>query len=174
AMAAMTGQYIFEATGSGDPQRIAAQVISGIGFIGAGTIMTTGYHRVKGLTTAAGLWVSACLGLAVGVGFYVGVIAMLIITLSAMMIGEKIQTGFLAKGRRLRLYILFEDSCYFKPCLLFVQHNQIIISDFEQLSEIGKSLSITFLLKVNNPRMPHKAVMDMITTYDGVAFVEEI
>ena len=48
---------------NGDPGRIAAQVITGIGFLGAGTILVTGRQQVKGLTTAAGLWASACTGL---------------------------------------------------------------------------------------------------------------
>ena len=66
----MTNQYIFQATGTGDPTRMSAQVISGIGFLGAGTIIVTGKQQVKGLTTAAGLWASACVGLAIGAGFY--------------------------------------------------------------------------------------------------------
>lgn len=53
-----------------DVSRFGAQVINGIGFLGAGTIIVTGRHQVKGLTTAAGLWASACMGLAVGAGFY--------------------------------------------------------------------------------------------------------
>ena len=53
----------------GDPSRIAAQVVTGIGFIGAGTIMRTKNH-VVGLTTAATLWVVSCIGLAIGIGFY--------------------------------------------------------------------------------------------------------
>jgi len=69
AMIAMsTG--IFTATHfSGDASRIGAQVVSGIGFLGAGTIMVNRGH-IKGLTTAAGLWASACIGLALGTGFY--------------------------------------------------------------------------------------------------------
>ena len=69
AMIAMsTG--VFTATYiSGDASRIGAQVVSGIGFLGAGTIMVTKGH-IKGLTTAAGLWASACIGLAIGTGFY--------------------------------------------------------------------------------------------------------
>jgi putative Mg2+ transporter-C (MgtC) family protein len=61
---------------SGDPARLAAQVVSGVGFLGAGTIMQRGGGGgVTGLTTAATLWVVACLGLAVGAGFYVEAIA---------------------------------------------------------------------------------------------------
>lgn len=66
----LTNQYIFQATGTGDPVRMGAQVVSGIGFLGAGTIIVTKRNQIKGLTTAAGLWASACIGLAVGIGFY--------------------------------------------------------------------------------------------------------
>ena len=53
-----------------DVSRFGAQVINGIGFLGAGTIILTGRQEIKGLTTAAGLWASACMGLAIGSGFY--------------------------------------------------------------------------------------------------------
>lgn len=58
---------------SADITRIGAQVVSGIGFLGAGSIIVN-KHRITGLTTAAGLWASACIGLAIGVGFYEGAI----------------------------------------------------------------------------------------------------
>lgn len=66
----ITNQYVYQVFGAGDPVRMGAQVVSGIGFLGAGTIIITGKSQIKGLTTAAGLWASACIGLAVGVGFY--------------------------------------------------------------------------------------------------------
>lgn len=53
-----------------DLTRMGAQVVSGIGFIGAGTILVTSENQIKGLTTAAGLWAAATLGLAIGIGFY--------------------------------------------------------------------------------------------------------
>ena len=70
AVAMLTNQFIFEAFGTGDVGRIAAQVISGIGFLGAGTILITSRNQIKGLTTAACLWACACMGLAIGIGFY--------------------------------------------------------------------------------------------------------
>ena len=68
----MTNQYICSMFQTGDPSRLGAQVISGIGFLGAGTILVTRNHQVRGLTTAAGLWTSACIGIAIGIGFYEG------------------------------------------------------------------------------------------------------
>lgn len=63
-----------------DPSRIAAQVVSGIGFLGAGTILRTG-NNIEGLTTAASLWVCSAIGLSVGSGFYLGGIFVTIIVL---------------------------------------------------------------------------------------------
>jgi len=67
--------YLHEYYPDIDAARIPAQVISGIGFLGAGTIIVTQQNKVQGLTTAAGLWACACLGIAAGTGFYVGTIA---------------------------------------------------------------------------------------------------
>lgn len=82
AMIAMSTGVFAASHFSGDASRIGAQVVSGIGFLGAGTIMVNG-SRIKGLTTAAGLWASACIGLAIGTGFYeaaiVGTLAVLIV-----------------------------------------------------------------------------------------------
>lgn len=79
----LCGVYIVEATGlDSDPLRIGAQVISGIGFLGAGTIMMTRQNHIKGLTTAAGLWTTAAIGLALGCGFYEGALVTLIRPLS--------------------------------------------------------------------------------------------
>lgn len=76
---------------SADPSRIAAQVVSGIGFLGAGTILITG-NVVKGLTTAASLWVCAGIGLAIGAGFYLaGLVtaAIVLVSLAALSRVEK-------------------------------------------------------------------------------------
>ena len=75
ALAMLTNQFIMISfDGSIDPARLGAQVITGVGFLGVGTILVTGSKKIKGLTTAAGLWASACLGLAAGIGFYDGAV----------------------------------------------------------------------------------------------------
>lgn len=70
----ITNQYIATIYTNVDPTRMASQVVSGIGFLGAGTIITTAKNEIRGLTTAAGLWAAAAVGLAVGIGFYGGAI----------------------------------------------------------------------------------------------------
>ncbi len=79
ALVMLTSVYIFESQGmSGDVTRMSAQVLSGIGFLGAGTILREGFS-VKGLTTAASLWAVACIGIAVGSGFYAGALVATIV-----------------------------------------------------------------------------------------------
>lgn len=71
AVTTLVGFYTAEHLGfANDPLRMGAQVISGVGFLGVGTIVIRHQSQVKGLTTAAGLWTTACLGLAIGAGFY--------------------------------------------------------------------------------------------------------
>lgn len=81
---------------NGDPLRISAQVVSGIGFLGAGTIMSDRNAHITGLTTAAGLWTAAAIGLAVGIGFYWGAtVAFLIMLVAIVALSrlEKVRRG---------------------------------------------------------------------------------
>lgn len=83
----LTNEYVVQVYGSGDPVRMGAQVVSGIGFLGAGTIIVTRHSQIKGLTTAAGLWAAAAVGLATGIGFYEAAIVgavVIFITLSVL------------------------------------------------------------------------------------------
>ena len=78
---------IYGFKGEGDPARLAAQVVSGIGFLGAGTILRTG-NSIKGLTTAASLWVCAGIGLAIGAGYYFGgIVTAVIVLISLVLLG---------------------------------------------------------------------------------------
>ena len=86
ALAMLTNQFIIERFGTGDISRIGAGVVSGVGFLGAGTILITSRNRIKGLTTAAGLWACSCLGIAIGAGFYTAAICGLIIYVLALLL----------------------------------------------------------------------------------------
>lgn len=85
AMTTLIGLYATNCLGSaGDPMRMGAQVVSGMGFLGAGTIMVRNRSHVTGLTTAAGLWATACLGLAIGAGFYMAVIPAFLVIMATI------------------------------------------------------------------------------------------
>jgi len=73
AMSSLTGYYVFHTLGiEGDVLRLSAQVVSGIGFLGAGMIIVKNSNIVTGLTTAAGMWATSAIGIALGFGFYSG------------------------------------------------------------------------------------------------------
>jgi putative Mg2+ transporter-C (MgtC) family protein len=81
-LSTLLGQYCAQALQyNTDPLRIGTQVVSGIGFLGVGTIISDRNAHVTGLTTAAGLWTAACMGLAIGVGFYWGALMVFVIML---------------------------------------------------------------------------------------------
>ena len=102
-IAMLTGQYIYEyfETNS-DPARLGAQVISGIGFLGAGTIMSRETTRVRGLTTAAGLWAAACIGLAVGIGFFEAAIGATVVVMVTIVIFQRVDNFFYTRSPILR------------------------------------------------------------------------
>ncbi len=96
-------------TVNADPGRIAAQVVSGIGFLGAGTIMKEG-ATVRGLTTAAGLWVVACIGLAVGAGMYVPAIVTTVLILFVLIYFIKFEQQFTGMRLYKGIVMVVEDQ----------------------------------------------------------------
>lgn len=108
----LTGEYMFYEFNSGDPTRLGAQVVSGIGFLGAGSIIVEGDKRVRGLTTAAGLWASACIGLAIGIGFYLGGILGTVAVYIVISKFRSISDHFNHNDMWIKLYIEFETIEY--------------------------------------------------------------
>ena len=90
-MTAMTSMYISQTLGVGDASRIPAQVISGIGFLGAGMIILKSNNVITGLTTAAGVWTTATIGIAVGYGYYVGALIVTVLFLVTIILFAKFE-----------------------------------------------------------------------------------
>ena len=113
ALAAMLGFYATEVLGSaGDPLRVAAQVISGIGFLGVGTIMLKGRFQIVGLTTAAGLWTAAAVGLALGAGFYEGALLTFLLSVLTVTIVHRLEYSINKKYARFGIYVeINSDKC---------------------------------------------------------------
>ena len=106
AMATLVGHYCIAALNfSADPMRIGAQVLSGIGFLGAGTIISKGRFQVTGLTTAAGLWATASIGLAIGIGFYEAAVIASFLVFFTMSILSWVDACVIRKNHKLRVYI---------------------------------------------------------------------
>lgn len=99
----------FRAFTSTDPSRIAAQVVSGIGFLGAGTIIRVG-PTVKGLTTAASLWTVASIGLAIGCGFYSAAIIATIFTFITLISLSRIEAVFINRRLLYNIYVTVSDK----------------------------------------------------------------
>lgn len=111
AMTVMTGLFAVETLGmQSDPLRVGAQVISGIGFLGVGTILVTGRTHVKGLTTAAGLWTTAAIGLALGIGYYEAALVCTILSVLTIVYLNRFENVVVGKNRNVELYIEIKDT----------------------------------------------------------------
>lgn len=105
-MVMITNEYIINylSNGSGDIARLAAQVISGIGFLGTGTIIVTGDSQIRGLTTAAALWVTAALGITIGAGFFFGSIMGIIIVFGSSLLFRITESFVLEYSKCMKVY----------------------------------------------------------------------
>lgn len=111
AMTTLISQYLYLALGQyTDMARLGAQVIAGIGFIGAGTIIVTRRQRVKGLTTAAGLWAAAIIGLSLGAGFYEGGLFATVLIMVAELFFSRLEFRMLENAPEVNLYIEYNGS----------------------------------------------------------------
>ena len=176
-VAMMTNEYINAFTGTGDGARLGAQVISGIGFLGAGTIMFTSRNQVKGLTTAAGLWACACLGLAVGVGFYTLAVLAFIIVISVFSLLPAIEKHVTLKSRRFTIHIEFMNRENLKEFITAARQLEFKIASVEYnpaYSHSGLSVYTIELRVQNNKKIPHTKYVEEFQKYPYVNSVEEI
>lgn len=173
----LTNQYIFQTNGhAGDPVRMGAQVVSGIGFLGAGTIIVTRRHQIKGLTTAAGLWTSAGVGLAIGIGFYeaavVGVAAVLVI----MTIMQKMDNKMHRSAKSLDIYFELSADSSLGDFLRQIRQQGIEICDLQK--EIGadaESGTRAYTANIElQRRVPLADILKLLLTMEGVSYVEVI
>ena len=111
AMTTLTSQYLYLVLNQyTDIARLGAQVIAGIGFIGAGTIIVTRRQRVKGLTTAAGLWAAAIIGLCLGAGFYEGGVFATVLIMLAELLFVRLENRMLQNSPEVNLYIEYSGN----------------------------------------------------------------
>ncbi len=101
-----------------DPLRIAAQVVSGVGFLGAGTILLRrGGSQIQGLTTAAGLWAVATIGLAMGLGFYEGALLATLMVVLTLSLVSRLESFMNRKRQRAFVYLEIQDVSMVKSTL---------------------------------------------------------
>jgi putative Mg2+ transporter-C (MgtC) family protein len=175
-LAMMTNQFVYEEFGVSDPTRLAAQVISGIGFLGAGTILVTGRHQVKGLTTAAGLWATACMGLAIGIGFYKAAIAACAMITFATVVLHRFDNFLLSKSRIMDLYIEFSNAVPFTTVLDTLKDLQVSIETIEIVKPTyGANAQIAAIMTIKLKQKKVRVdVIAKICSLEGIEFAEEI
>ena len=171
----LTNQYIYQYFGSGDPVRMGAQVVSGIGFLGAGTIIVTRRNQIKGLTTAAGLWAAAGVGLALGVGFYEAAIVGTFAVFFVMTLLQKMDNRLHRRSRQLEAYIEL-DEISLGDFLRIIREGDIEISDVQRESTDDASSGVRAYVATlkGKKRQNHQELMDKVLAIPGVKFVEEL
>ena len=158
-----------------DMARLGAQVVAGIGFIGAGTIVVTRQHRVKGLTTAAGLWASACMGLAIGAGFYECVFLGTVLIFLSMRYLPIVENMMVEHAPFLNIYVEFESLDHIGDVIGRIKEQNAQVLDVEVDHGRGSGSSnpsAVFSLRLAK-RHSHSDVLVSISELDCVYTVEE-
>ena len=159
-----------------DPLRVSAQVISGIGFLGAGTIMLKGRFQIVGLTTAAGLWVTAAIGLSAGVGFYEGAIAAFLISLFAIMILSKLEYHINDNRSNYGVYVEIKQDEMVRECINYLKDNYSAhdIQVTVPRSGITGNVGIEVILVIpRKEKVTLRDVLNVINNYPSVVFAIE-
>ena len=120
----LIGQYCIEVLGyTSDPMRIAAQVVSGIGFLGVGTILIKGRFQITGLTTAAGIWTAAVIGLSLGIGFYLGAFAAFVCVVTTITVVHRLEYTINKKNRRFGIYVEVNSDMTVRSTIDYLSEN---------------------------------------------------
>lgn len=157
-----------------DVSRFGAQVINGIGFIGAGTIIVTGRQQVKGMTTAAGLWASACMGLAIGTGFIEAAIIGCVCIILTIVVFSKFESFILSHSRNVNIYVEFEHTDDLSLIIEKIKAQDVRIFDIELTKAKGDSYPNAIFSLQLPKRRSHAYVMTAIAEIDTVRTIEEV
>lgn len=159
-----------------DVSRFGAQVINGIGFLGAGTIIITGRQQVKGLTTAAGLWASACMGLAIGVGFYTASLLACLLILITIIIFSKLEQFILSRSRNINLFVEYEFLEDVGDIITCIKSQNVRIFDVE-ISK-GKPSEGSYPSVIISMQLPkkktHTELLTVLAQLDSIRMIEEL
>lgn len=172
----LTNQYINIIVPGTDPTRFGAQVISGIGFLGAGTIIVTRQNEIRGLTTAAGLWVVAALGVAVGIGFYEGAIIGVLFSVFALIPLKKIDIYIKQHARSMEIYIEYNSAFSLRHLSKHTQNQGFEM--YEMRRGKVKTLeedfgTLIFTLDLSKQRN-HQEILERFYEIEGIEYVKEI
>ncbi len=170
----LTNQYIFQVFGTGDPVRMGAQVVSGIGFLGAGTIIVTRRNQIKGLTTAAGLWASAGVGLALGIGFYEAALAGGIAVFCVMTLLQRLDNKMHSKTRSLDVYVEISKDYPLGDFLRSVRELGIEVRDTQRELDTDENVRAYITTLQLKKRTKHRVIVESLRALPGVVYLEEM
>lgn len=174
ALVMITNQFL-AVNYSTDPARLGAQVISGIGFLGAGTIIVTRSNHVMGLTTAAGLWAAACVGLAIGLGFYSAAFFAEIFVILIIIFLNPFDTWLHSSTKVMEVYGEFDSPETVSNVISFAHSNAIKISHVEIMKSQNPLNHIGALMTLRLPKkVEHSIVVEQFARIEGVVFLEEV
>lgn len=174
ALVTMMGFYITqEMELDGDPMRIAAQVVSGIGFLGVGTIMLKGRFQITGLTTAAGLWCAATIGLALGAGFYEGALGAFVLTIATVSFLHKLEYKFIKRYRRFGIYVEITSDKMVRTTIDTISKMFNITDVQVTLPRSGTAGNVGIEINVHTKKETPEQVSADIETLDHVIFAIE-
>ena len=159
-----------------DIARLGAQVVAGIGFIGAGTIVVTKHQRVKGLTTAAGLWTVAIVGLCIGAGFYEGAILATFLVLFAELLLSKLEYFITRNSPEVNILLEYTERPCLDDLLVLLRSNNIKLLHLEitrSTRNEKRNACAIFSLRLHK-KCPLEKLLDLINETEGVISVEEI
>ena len=176
ALVMITNEYLYHRYGTGDPARLGAQVISGIGFLGAGTIIVTVRNRVKGLTTAAGLWAAACMGLAIGAGYYTAAVISCVMIYFVMALLYRLDLRVVESARSVNLYIEFVSVRDIGEFIRYVKEQDMKITDLELIQSVGANESAAAILATIRlaKKADHAEIVRLLSQAGGVRYLEEV
>ena len=160
-----------------DVSRFGAQVINGIGFIGAGTIIVTGRQQVKGMTTAAGFWACACMGIAVGAGFYEAALIGVFLIVITVIFLSKLEAFAMSRARSLNLYMEIEHIDDLSQVIECIKEQNVNIFDVEitkprPLEDIEYP-RVIFTLRLPK-KQPHTVFLMSLAQLPSVRSMEEL
>lgn len=179
-IAMMTNEFLMLKFNTGDAGRLGAQVISGIGFLGAGTILVTSRNQIRGLTTAAGLWACACMGLAIGAGFYTLAIIGEIIIFISLILFPKIENYFILRTSTYELHIELDSRPNLKELVNYLRFNNIKIYSLEHNTAYSSSGLSVYTITINVDKSAekvfkkHNTLVEEIKKLPYVNYVEII
>lgn len=158
-----------------DIARLGAQVVAGVGFIGAGTIILTPRNRVKGLTTAAGLWASAIVGLACGIGYYEAAVYTTLLILFAEVCFSKLEQKYIVNSKEVSLYVELSKDASVDSIVAFLSNAGIKINDMQvtRFSKASnKKVCVVFTLRTRKKKNPGVVFQELASVAGVLAVVE--